>query len=261
MNLSWANLVAIALLLSASALAADAAPSNTPRMISVYEIVLSNGFTMRYDHGEVLENVTRLYLSSDPHQGYVDVPTSEIVSIRREQVPAPPPASPRDVNQIVTEAAARHEIDPDLINSVIRAESGFNPKAVSRKGAQGLMQLMPETASQLGVGDAFEPAANVDGGTRYLSELLQQYQGDMAKALAAYNAGPQRVAQYGGVPPYHETHAYVARVIRDYNRTKLAQHPELSKTAARARRNRSPSTPKTAAHNGTAAKSHSPSAP
>ena len=120
-------------------------------------------------------------------------------------------------------------MDADFIASVIRAESGNNPHAISRKGAQGLMQLMPGTASKLGVKNSFDPAENVDGGVRYLRELLLLYNNDMVKALAAYNAGPQRVQQYKGVPPYHETHAYVARVINDYNRKKLAQRKHQQK--------------------------------
>jgi soluble lytic murein transglycosylase-like protein len=131
--------------------------------------------------------------------------------------------SPEDINQMVHLASSRHSIDPDLISSVIHAESNFNPKALSPKGAQGLMQLMPGTASRLGVNDAFQPDANIDAGTRYLRELLLRYNDDLPKALAAYNAGPQRVEQYRGVPPYRETHAYVARVIRDFNRKKQAQ--------------------------------------
>jgi soluble lytic murein transglycosylase-like protein len=110
-----------------------------------------------------------------------------------------------------------------LIASVIRAESNFNPQARSPKGAQGLMQLMPTTASRLGVSDALHPEANIDGGTRYLRELLLRYNGDVVKALAAYNAGPERVQQFGGVPPYAETHAYVARVVREFNRKKTAK--------------------------------------
>ncbi len=95
------------------------------------------------------------------------------------------------------------------------------------------MQLMPGTASKLGVSNAFDPSANVEGGTRYLTELLQRYNFDVIKALAAYNAGPLRVQQYGGVPPYHETRAYVARIVRDYNRKKIAQR----KAAAAATKN------------------------
>jgi soluble lytic murein transglycosylase-like protein len=262
MKRSWKDLACIAVVLGAAwAFAANAPVAAAPGMIVVYEATLSNGFSLRYDHGEVLQNVTRLYLSSDPARGYVDVPSTDILNITREEVPASAPAKAADMGQIVSTAGARHQVDPDLINSVIRAESGFNPKAISPKGAQGLMQLMPQTAFQLGVSNPFEPMSNVDGGTRYLSELLQQYQGDMVKALAAYNAGPQRVAQYGGVPPYRETHAYVARVIRDYNRTKLAQHPELRKSAARTHRNRSQSTPKPAAPRGVAAKAQASSAP
>ena len=116
-----------------------------------------------------------------------------------------------DLQEVVNSASGRYRLDPDLVNSVIKAESGFNVHAVSPKGAQGLMQLMPGTASQLGVPNAFDPQANVEGGTKYLRELLERYNFDLVKALAAYNAGPQRVEQFGGVPPYYETRAYVAR--------------------------------------------------
>ena len=131
---------------------------------------------------------------------------------------------------MVTAASDKHQIDPDLITSVIHAESSFNPKARSPKGAQGLMQLMPETASRLGVADAFDPSANVEGGTKYLRELLLQYHGDMVKALAAYNAGPQRVQQYNGVPPYR-TRAYVAKVVKEFNRKKLAETAKTKSSA------------------------------
>jgi soluble lytic murein transglycosylase-like protein len=132
---------------------------------------------------------------------------------------------PFDLNQAVRDASGTYQLDPDLVTSVIRAESGFNVRAVSPKGAQGLMQLMPQTASQLGVHNAFDPQANVDAGTRYLRELLERYNFDLIKALAAYNAGPQRVEQYNGVPPYYETKAYVARIVRDFNKKKLAAKP------------------------------------
>jgi len=130
----------------------------------------------------------------------------------------------------VNVASGRYRLDPDLVNSVIKAESGFNARAVSPKGAQGLMQLMPGTASQLGVPNVFDPQANVEGGTKYLRELLERYNFDLVKALAAYNAGPERVERFGGVPPFYETRAYVARVVRDFNKKKVVQ--EKAATAA-----------------------------
>jgi soluble lytic murein transglycosylase-like protein len=128
-----------------------------------------------------------------------------------------------DLNEAVNSASGRYRLDPDLVNSVIKAESGFNVRAVSPKGAQGLMQLMPGTASQLGVPNAFDPQANIEGGTKYLRELLERYNFDLVKALAAYNAGPQRVEQFGGVPPYYETRLYVARIVKDFNKKKAAE--------------------------------------
>jgi hypothetical protein len=122
----------------------------------------------------------------------------------------------------VEQAARRTGIDPDFIESVIRIESGYNPAAISPKGARGLMQLMPSTALSLGVRDSFNPVANIDGGSRYLRDLLIRYDGDAIKALAAYNSGPERVEQYKGVPPFRETRSYVARVIKDFNRRKLS---------------------------------------
>lgn len=188
--------------------------------------ILSNGFSIRHDHRAVVDQVTRLYLSAG-NDSYVDIPTAEIVRFDWDPTPArrlasPAAASP-DVGAAVSAASARHQIDSDFITSVIHAESGFNSHAVSPKGAQGLMQLMPGTASKLGVDNPFDPTANVDGGTHYLRELLDYYHGDMAKTLAAYNAGPQRVARYHGVPPYRATHAYVSKVIREFNRKKLAE--------------------------------------
>ena len=188
---------------------------------------LRNGFSIRHERHESQGEITRLYLGSDVASSYVDVATAQIESFEPAPADIVSPgigaASPHDLQTIIGEASERSRIDADFIASVIRAESANNPRAVSRKGAQGLMQLMPQTASSLGVKDSFDPAANVDGGVRYLRELLLEYNGDAAKALAAYNAGPQRVLEYHGVPPYYETHAYVARVINDYNRKKIAQ--------------------------------------
>jgi soluble lytic murein transglycosylase-like protein len=193
--------------------------------------VLRNGFEIRHERREVIGGVTRLYVSRDG-SSFVDIPTLEIDHFEEAATSETPATSlqpatrtiqqPSNLNDLVNAASGMYKLDPDLVNSVIRAESGFNVRAVSPKGAQGLMQLMPQTASQLGVQNAFDPQANVEGGTRYLRELLERYDFDLVKALAAYNAGPQRVEQYGGVPPYYETHAYVARIVRDFNRKKLA---------------------------------------
>jgi len=184
--------------------------------------VLHNGFSIRHQRRELIGSVTRLYLTADK-SGYVDVPTNEIDRFEPDLSLEPAAQTVQHLPQLVSAASARYHLDPDLVNSVIHAESGFNANAVSRKGAQGLMQLMPETASKLGVADAFDPAANVDGGTRYLRQLLERYNFDLLKALAAYNAGPQRVEQYRGIPPYYETQAYIARIVRDFNRQKLAE--------------------------------------
>jgi Transglycosylase SLT domain len=224
--------------------------------------ILRNGNSIRHEHRQVIGAVTRLYLS-DSDGGYIEIPTDQIERFEADNTPQAPAfkasnpeqskllnttsVSPslnvraqrivdrESLDQMVNGAGQRHQIDPDFINSVIRAESGFNNRAVSKKGAQGLMQLMPQTASHLGVVNSFDPNANVEGGTKYLRELLEKYNYDVPKALAAYNAGSRRVDQYHGVPPYFETQTYVAKIIRDYNRKKLAQNPSLahkSKTAA-----------------------------
>ena len=196
--------------------------------------ILTNGFSIRHERREAMGSITRLYLGSDK-SSYVDVPTSEIEHYERDLslLPRTSDSSSKNLTDVVNSASSRYHLDPDLVNSVIRAESGFNAKAVSRKGAQGLMQLMPQTASQLGVRDTFDAGANVDGGARYLRTLLEQNNFDLIKALAAYNAGPGRVRQYGGVPPYYETQAYVARIVRDFNRKKLAEKKLQSSPASR----------------------------
>jgi len=216
--------------------------------------ILRNGNSIRHERRQVVGAVTRLYLG-DSASGYIEIPTDQIERFEKDTAPDPVPVkaqpavfrnaappraalqahatvSPVNMNQMVNGAGERHQIDPDFINSVIRAESGFNSRAVSKKGALGLMQLMPQTASQLGVTNSFDPNANVEGGTKYLRELLEKYNFDVVKALAAYNAGPKRVDQYRGVPPYYETHAYIARIIRDFNRQKLAENPALGRKAA-----------------------------
>lgn len=121
-----------------------------------------------------------------------------------------------DLASLLQAAAFRHGLDPGLVRAVVQVESAFRPDAVSAKGAQGLMQLMPATAASLGVSDAFDPAQNLDGGSRHLAALVRSYGGDLEKALAAYNAGAGAVARHGGVPPFRETRAYVERVLRRY---------------------------------------------
>jgi soluble lytic murein transglycosylase-like protein len=122
----------------------------------------------------------------------------------------------------IVSAAKLTGVDAALLRAVIHAESGFNPRALSYKGAQGLMQLMPSTAFELGVGDAFDPAENISGGARYLAELLRDFKGDVKLAAAAYNAGAGAVTKYGGVPPYAETQVYVQRVALLYQRYRKA---------------------------------------
>ena len=221
------------------AMAAEPTVSARPAVARViYVANLTNGFSIRVQRSEVRDGgVTRLYTA----EGFIDVPTAQIASMDTEELPVAPqpravtPAAP-DVPQLVTDASGKHQVDQDFIKSVIRAESNFNPKARSPKGAQGLMQLMPDTAQKLGVQDAYEPGANIDAGTQYLRQLLEQYHGDVAKALAAYNAGPQRVSQYNGVPPYSETRAYVRKVINDYNRAKRAEQKKKPAVAVAAKK-------------------------
>ncbi len=114
-------------------------------------------------------------------------------------------------------ASAKNDLDPELVKAVIKQESNFNRHDVSKKGAQGLMQLMPETARLLGVSNSFDPQENIEGGTRYLRLMLENFNGDIIKALAAYNAGPTPVKKYGAVPPYSETQNYVKNVIYFYH--------------------------------------------
>jgi soluble lytic murein transglycosylase-like protein len=195
------------------------------------QAVLHTGFRVRVERHEADGDTTRLFL---PGGGVVDVRSSDIRGFEQEEYTPPPPAPPSQEQEaaagsglegIVRASGDRHGLDPDLIHSVIRAESAGNPRAVSAKGAGGLMQLMPGTARTLDVQDVFDPAQNVEAGTRYLRDLLERYKDDpnsLALALAAYNAGPEKVEAYKGIPPYRETREYVGRVIRDFNRTKIA---------------------------------------
>jgi soluble lytic murein transglycosylase-like protein len=119
-------------------------------------------------------------------------------------------------HRFVLEAAARYQVEPEIIKAIIMAESGFNPKAVSKVGARGLMQLMPRTAKFLGVKDSFKPGHNIDAGVRYFKQLLDQFDGKIKLALAAYNAGSYNVRKYGGVPPFKATQIYIDKVLKYY---------------------------------------------
>jgi soluble lytic murein transglycosylase-like protein len=209
-----------------------------PQARSAEQATLANGFALRCDHHAQVEGRVRLYLSQG-EGSYIEFPPAEVVTF--EAIPDPPasessapPAAapafnspahltPGDIHEMLTQAGAAHNIDVDLLASVVKAESGGNARAVSRAGAQGLMQLMPGTASSLGVKDSFQPDQNVRGGSAYLDSLLTRYHDNVSLALAAYNAGPAAVDKYHGIPPYSETRAYVARVIHEFNRRVLAR--------------------------------------
>ena len=200
-----------ALLLSLAVLAA-------PSLRAEY-VVLRSGQRLRVTGYQLLGDKYRLQIAG----GSVEVAAEDIVAIEPEDVFTPVPAKPivkPPFRELVEAAAARYSVDADLITSVIAVESNFDPKALSRKNARGLMQLLPETAARLGVQNIYDPQENIDAGTRYLRELLQKYNNDLVLTLAAYNAGPERVQQYGRVPPFPETLSYVRRVKRSYDKSK-----------------------------------------
>jgi hypothetical protein len=117
---------------------------------------------------------------------------------------------------IIVQVSRRHQVDPALVKAIIMAESGYNPKAISKRGAKGLMQLMPGTADALGIEDVFNPHQNINGGVRYFKELMNQFDGDIKLALAAYNAGSKKVRQYKGIPPFKSTRYYIDNVFKYY---------------------------------------------
>jgi soluble lytic murein transglycosylase-like protein len=231
-----------------------------PAVHAAEHVTLRNGFELDCVRRVAEGDRVRLYLmpnarpalvanaaTNSEDTGYIEVSASAV--LRVESIPDPPsPATvapavaspvgspaqvpltaltPGEMRQMLTRAGMLHNIDTDLLASVVQAESGGNVHAISRAGARGLMQLMPGTASELGVKDSFAPEQNIGGGTAYLDALLTRYSDNIALALAAYNAGPDAVDRYHGIPPYTETRAYVARVIREFNRRKRAAQNSL----------------------------------
>jgi len=155
---------------------------------------------------------------------------AEPPATRRGSAPSRNTASRSDADglrRMVQEAADRHQVDPALVIAMIEAESSWNPRAVSPKGALGLMQLVPATAERFSVGDVFDPAQNIEGGVKYLRWLLERYNGDLEKTLAAYNAGEGAVDRAGGVPNYAETRAYVRKVSDTYFQSGSGRRPNL----------------------------------
>jgi soluble lytic murein transglycosylase-like protein len=211
-------------------------------------ITLQNGAEFDCVRHEPSGDRVRLYLmpaapaTSTASDSYLEVNAASILRVDLiPDLPAPtsaaatPSASealtPAAMQQMLDHAGAIHNIDSDLLASIIHAESNGNARAVSRAGARGLMQLMPGTAAVLGVQNSFAPEQNISGGTAYLDQLLTRYHNDLRLAVAAYNAGPAAVDRYRGIPPFAETRAYVARVIREFNRRKRDAAP-LAHTAA-----------------------------
>ncbi|MEK8023080.1 MAG: lytic transglycosylase domain-containing protein [Candidatus Hydrogenedentota bacterium] len=143
-------------------------------------------------------------------------PSASFASVMANATGENASSAPESLRPIIDQVAARYNIPPKLLESVARRESSFNSRAVSPKGAQGIMQIMPETQQLLGVTDPFDAGQSIDGGGRYLRMMLDRYNGDVRKALAAYNAGPGAVDNYGGVPPYTETRNYVSRILADF---------------------------------------------
>jgi soluble lytic murein transglycosylase-like protein len=156
----------------------------------------------------------------------IDTQPGPLPTSASPSAPKAAPIGPAALNQLVQQSAEKNHVDPALVRAVISTESNWNSSAVSPKGALGLMQLIPGTAQRLGVGNAFDPAQNVDAGTRYLSMLLERYHGDLNNALAAYNAGPAAVDRFGGVPNFPETRHYVQKVTSTYFQPGSARRPQ-----------------------------------
>lgn len=208
-----------------AALAAFAAPAARADYA-----VLRSGLRLHITGYETAGDRVRLTIDG----GLIEVPADSILSVEREDVfptrpPEPaPPTGP--FGNLIRAAAEKHGVDEKLIEHVIAVESNFNPRATSRRQALGLMQLLPRTAARFSVADVFDPAQNIDAGTRYLKELLNRYSGNLTLALAAYNAGPEMVERYRGVPPFRETQKYVRQITARLAQEKTTTEKQCGKT-------------------------------
>jgi soluble lytic murein transglycosylase-like protein len=193
------------------ALAAVGLAGFTPTAWADYA-VLKSGVRLHITGYEQTGDYVRLTVTG----GSVDVPASDLVSIEPEDQFSPyaptPTAAKGPYGNLIRAAAEKHGVDEHLITHVIAVESNFNPRAASHKQALGLMQLLPTTAAKYSVANIFDPAENIDAGTHYLKDLLARYSGNLSLALAAYNAGPESVTRYGGIPPFPETQKYVQKI-------------------------------------------------
>jgi soluble lytic murein transglycosylase-like protein len=199
-----------------SAIGLQAAPAAAERPTTVYKSVI------RTDRqGHLVRSVVVQPKAIAPRPvAPIEIPKPEVTIV--EPTPAAPSVTPQ-IDELIEKAAARHEVDPLLVHSVISVESAYNPKAISPKGAQGLMQLIPATARRFGAANAFDPAQNIDAGVRYLKYLNMLFPNDLRLALAAYNAGEGAVWKYGNaVPPYRETEQYVYKVGQRYGKARKA---------------------------------------
>jgi soluble lytic murein transglycosylase-like protein len=208
-------------------------------------ITLKNGFDLTCDHRELAGDRVRLYIDGDS-ANFIEVNVSDIALDEHVDLPKSAPLASAtakvygnepagklgepELHELLQSAGTDHDLNVDLLASVVRQESGGNAHAISRTGARGLMQLMPKTAVDLGVQNSFAPSENVKGGTAYLDALLKRYHDNLALALAAYNAGPAAVDRWHGIPPYRETRNYVARVIHEFNRRCAARTQMASAT-------------------------------
>ncbi|WP_093337337.1 lytic transglycosylase domain-containing protein [Salibacterium halotolerans] len=177
------------------------------------ELTQSTSASLRVHHSA--SNSSSLFLNPQAESRYA---AASAVSLQHTGNAADDTGSvSNDYSSLIEQSAEKYNVDPDLIRAVIHQESGFNPDARSHAGAMGLMQLMPGTANYLNVTDPYSPADNIEGGTKYLKQMLDKYDGNKSLALAAYNAGPGNVDQYNGIPPFSETQSYVPSVLSQYN--------------------------------------------